>query len=83
MSLTKAATGVMVRAEDDAMAPSDEDDRPKQKRVHEIGQDLALLSVEELRERIELLRGEIARLEAAAAMKTASRSAADQFFKKW
>ena len=54
----------------------------KKKTAHEIGQDLSLLSVGELRERVELLRGEIARLEAAAAAKTASRSAADQFFKK-
>jgi uncharacterized small protein (DUF1192 family) len=59
----------------------EEDDRPKKRRVHEIGQDLALLSVEELRERITLLRDEIARLEAAAANKRASRNAADQFFK--
>ena len=39
-------------------------------------------SVEELRDRIALLHDEIARLEAAKAKKTASRSAADQFFKK-
>ena len=59
----------------------EEDDRPKKRLVHEIGQDLALLSVEELRERITLLKDEIARLEAAAASKRASRNAADQFFK--
>ena len=53
----------------------------KKKIVHEIGQDLSLLSVGELRERIDALKGEIARLEAAASAKTASRSAADQFFK--
>jgi uncharacterized small protein (DUF1192 family) len=64
------------------MAAIDDDDRPKKKLVHEIGQDLALLSVEELGERIALLHDEIARLEAAKAKKTASRSAADQFFKK-
>jgi uncharacterized small protein (DUF1192 family) len=64
------------------MAASEEDDRPKKKLVHEIGQDLALLSIEELRDRIALLREEIARLEAAAARKLASRSTADQFFKK-
>ena len=53
----------------------------KKKTVHEIGQDLSLLSVGELRERIDALKSEIARLEAAASAKTASRSAADQFFK--
>jgi uncharacterized small protein (DUF1192 family) len=59
----------------------EEDDRPKKRLVHDIGQDLALLSVEELRERITLLRDEIARLEAAVASKRASRNVADQFFK--
>jgi uncharacterized small protein (DUF1192 family) len=64
------------------MAAIEEDDRPKKKVVHEIGQELALLSVAELRERIALLADEIKRLEADIARKTASRSAADQFFKK-
>jgi uncharacterized small protein (DUF1192 family) len=64
------------------MAAIEEDDRPKKKLAHEIGQELALLSVEELRERIALLNDEIARLEAAMAKKQASRSTADQFFKK-
>jgi uncharacterized small protein (DUF1192 family) len=60
----------------------DEEERPKKKVVHEIGQDLALLSVGELRERISLLKEEIARLEAATEAKQASRTTADQFFKK-
>jgi uncharacterized small protein (DUF1192 family) len=60
----------------------DDDDRPKKKLVHEIGQDLALLSVEELSERIAALKAEISRLEAATAAKRVSRSAADQVFKK-
>jgi uncharacterized small protein (DUF1192 family) len=64
------------------MAAPDDDDRPKKKIAHEIGQDLSLLSVSELRERIEILKGEIARLTAAADAKTASRSAADSFFKQ-
>ncbi len=59
-----------------------DDDLPKKKTVHEIGQNLDLLSVEELGERIALLREEIARLEAETAKKQASRSAADQFFKR-
>ena len=60
----------------------EEDDRPKKKLVHEIGQDLSLLSVEELGERVALLQQEIARLEAASAAKRASRNVADQFFKR-
>jgi uncharacterized small protein (DUF1192 family) len=59
-----------------------EDEAPRKKLVHEIGQDLALLSVEELHERIALLRQEIARLEEAAASKRASLTAASAFFKK-
>jgi uncharacterized small protein (DUF1192 family) len=65
-----------------AMPAIDEDDRPKKKIVHEIGQDLTLLSVGELGERVALLKEEIARLEANMASKQASKSAADLFFKK-
>jgi len=64
------------------MAAFEEDDRPKKKLVHEIGQELTLLSVEELGERMQLLKDEIARLEADMNRKRASRSAADQFFKR-
>ena len=53
----------------------------RKKITHELGQDLTLLSVDELQERIGLLREEIARLEADIARKRASRSAADVFFK--
>ena len=60
----------------------DEDDRPKKKIVHEIGQELALLSVKELQERIALMQDEIARLEASIAGKQTSRNVADTFFKK-
>jgi uncharacterized small protein (DUF1192 family) len=60
----------------------DEDLLPKKKTVHEIGQDLSLLSISELADRIALLEEEIARLEAAKASKSATRSAADQFFKR-
>ena len=59
-----------------------DDDAPKKKAAHEIGQDLALLSVEELQERVALLKGEIARLEEAAAGKRASLAVASTFFKK-
>ena len=64
------------------MPAMDEDDRPKKKITHEIGQDLALLSIEELAERIAFLREEIARLEEALSKKQASRAAADQVFKR-
>ena len=64
------------------MPAIDEDDRPKKKVAHEIGQDLTLFSVGELAERVALLKEEIARLEANMAGKQASKSAAAQFFKK-
>ena len=64
------------------MAAIDEDDRPKKKISHEIGQDLYLLSAEDLAERIALLKQEIGRLEAAMTKAQSSRSAADQFFKR-
>jgi uncharacterized small protein (DUF1192 family) len=64
------------------MPASDDDDRPKKKVTHEIGQDLALLSVDELAERITLLKEEIVRLEQTAAAKRASLTAADAFFKR-
>jgi uncharacterized small protein (DUF1192 family) len=64
------------------MAAIDDDALPKKRLAHEIGQDLALLSVEELQERITVLRAEIARLEEATANKRASLAAAATFFKK-
>lgn len=64
------------------MPAFDDDEKPKKKVAHEIGQELTLLSVEELAARIQLLRDEIARLEADMTSKRASRSAADQFFKR-
>jgi uncharacterized small protein (DUF1192 family) len=64
------------------MPAIDDDDRPKKKIVHEIGQDLTLMSVGELNERVAILKDEIARLEANIKTKQASKSAADLFFKK-
>ena len=61
--------------------PIEDDDRPRKKITHEIGQDLSLLSVEELNERIALLTGEAERLREAAAKKRASKDAASAFFK--
>lgn len=64
------------------MPAVDDEDRPKKKIVHEIGQDLTLLSAGELTERIGILKDEIARIEADMARKHAMKSAADSFFKK-
>jgi uncharacterized small protein (DUF1192 family) len=64
------------------MPAIDDEDRPKKKIVHEIGQNLELLSVGELTERIAVLKEEIARLEADITKKRATKSAADLFFKK-
>lgn len=61
--------------------PIEHDDRPRKKVTHEIGQDLSLLSVEELTERVALLKTEIVRLEEAATKKRASRDAANSVFK--
>jgi uncharacterized small protein (DUF1192 family) len=55
---------------------------PKKKIVHEIGSDLSLLSVFELKERIAALHEEIARLEATIGQKESSKNAADNFFKR-
>lgn len=64
------------------MAAIDPDDLPKKKVTHEIGQELALLSVSELAERIGVLKDEITRLEAEMTRKRTSQQAADSFFKK-
>lgn len=64
------------------MPALDDEDKPKKKLVHEIGQDLTLLSAGELGERIALLREEIVRLEADMTRKRAMKSAADSIFKK-
>jgi uncharacterized small protein (DUF1192 family) len=64
------------------MAVADPDELPKRKITHDMGQELSLLSVAELSERIVLLKDEIARLEAEKSRKHASKSAADTFFKK-
>lgn len=63
------------------MAANDDDNKPRKKITHEIGQDLSLLSVDDLNERIALLGAEIERLQADAKKKQASRDAANSFFK--
>jgi uncharacterized small protein (DUF1192 family) len=60
-----------------------EEERPRPKTAeHVIGQDLATLSVEELGLRIEMLKEEIERLEAARRSKSAQLAAAASFFKR-
>ncbi len=59
------------------------DDEPKKPaRVHEIGQDLSLLSVGDLEERITQLRIEIGRLEAELKSKGSTKAAAEAFFRR-
>jgi uncharacterized small protein (DUF1192 family) len=57
------------------------EEKPRPKTAHELGQDLSLLSVSELDERIEILEREIERLKEARGRKEASRTAASAFFK--
>ena len=58
-----------------------EDTAPKPKPQIAIGEDLALLSVAELEQRIQVLEAEIVRLKASIAGKQASKTAADAFFR--
>jgi len=63
------------------MAIFDEEPRKKAP-VHEIGQDLSLLSVAELRVRIGQLEAEIERLKADVASKGVTKAAAEALFKR-
>ncbi|NKJ03381.1 DUF1192 domain-containing protein [Rhizobium sp. SG741] len=58
-----------------------DDDHPQKPSVHEIGSDLSLLSVDELKNRIALLQSEIARLEEEIATKASGRKAAENLFR--
>lgn len=57
-----------------------DDDRPRTLPAHEVGQPLDTLSLHEFEERLALLRGEIARLEAARDRKRAALDAAGSVF---
>jgi uncharacterized small protein (DUF1192 family) len=57
------------------------DEEPRRKIIHDIGQDLSLLSVSELDERIALLRAEITRLEEERSRKGDSKVAAEALFR--
>ena len=59
----------------------DDDDKPRKIITHELGQDLSLLSFEDIEDRIAALTAEIERLKADAVKKRASRDAANAFFK--
>ncbi len=59
------------------------DDEPlKKPKPHEIGQDLSLLSVGDLKERVALLKAEIDRLEAELQAKGATKTAAEALFRR-
>jgi uncharacterized small protein (DUF1192 family) len=64
------------------MAASEDEDAPRKKLKHEVGEDLSALSLDELADRIALLRQEIARIEQAIAAKRASADVAASFFKR-
>jgi uncharacterized small protein (DUF1192 family) len=59
-----------------------EEEAPKKKLAHEIGEELSKLSLNELAIRVELLKAEILRLEDTAAQKRASADVAASFFKR-
>ena len=60
---------------------AEDDDKPRRKISHDVGQDLSMLSAGEVEERIALLSAEIERLKADVAKKRSSRDAAAAFFK--
>lgn len=64
------------------MVDMEDDDRVAKNPEHVVGEELSTISVDELRERVGLLKTEIARLEAEIAEKGSSRSAADANFWK-
>ena len=59
----------------------EDEEKAKKRRDIVIGSDLSTLSVDELDERIELLKAEIGRIEEEKKQKQSSLSAAEAFFK--
>ncbi|HRE20871.1 MAG TPA: DUF1192 domain-containing protein [Rhabdaerophilum sp.] len=59
----------------------DEETAPRKKSTHEIGQDLAPLSLAEIDARIELLKAEIERLTQVRGEKLKTQAAADALFR--
>ncbi len=59
---------------------TEDDDKPRKKISHEIGQDLSLLSVEELTERIALMNSEIERPADRHDQKARVKGCGEQFF---
>ena len=58
-----------------------DDDKPRPTVIHEMGQDLSQLSIEEIGRRMDALSAEIERLSQARTAKQASKDAADAFFR--
>ena len=64
------------------MSIFDEDAPKKTSSAHVIGQDLSLLSVGELRERVEQLKQEISRIETELGAKGTTKDAAEALFRR-
>ena len=63
--------------------PIIDDEPPKKKKAgHELGEDLSTLSLNELEDRIGLLKAEIERIETVIRSKRASADVAASFFKR-
>jgi uncharacterized small protein (DUF1192 family) len=62
--------------------PLFDEEPPKKKKVHQIGEDLSTFSLAELADRIAVLKAEIARIEQDIAAKRASADVAASFFKR-
>ncbi|WP_223476023.1 DUF1192 domain-containing protein [Oricola indica] len=58
-----------------------DEEEPKRKPAYQLGQDISLMSVDELNETIDALGEEIARLKREVDTKSDSRNAAEAFFK--